>query len=124
MATTPTAPAAAAPAGLADNVASALCYALGLITGILFLVLEPYNRNKTIRFHAFQSIFYSVASILLWFVFMFLGVMTVGSTFFLWPIFWLIRLALFVLWLVLIIKAYQGQKLVLPVIGPMAEQQA
>ena len=41
--------------GLTDNVAAALCYALGLITGILFLVLAPYNQNRTIRFHAFQS---------------------------------------------------------------------
>src|ERR1041385_3385183 len=59
-------PQPAAPAqagGMADNVAAALCYLLGLITGILFLVLEPYNKNKTIRFHAFQSIFFNVAII-------------------------------------------------------------
>jgi hypothetical protein len=46
----------AAAGGMTDNVASALCYVLGLITGILFLVLSPYNQNKTVRFHAFQSI--------------------------------------------------------------------
>ena len=50
-------------APMADNVASALCYALGLITGIVFLVLEPYSKNRTIRFHAFQSIFMNVAII-------------------------------------------------------------
>jgi len=50
-----------AAAGMTDNAASALCYVLGLITGILFLVLAPYNQNKTIRFHAFQSIFLSIA---------------------------------------------------------------
>ena len=43
--------------GMTDNVASALCYALGFITGILFLVLAPYNQNRMVRFHAFQSIF-------------------------------------------------------------------
>ena len=32
--------------GMTDNVAGALCYALGLVTGILFLVLTPYNQNK------------------------------------------------------------------------------
>ena len=53
-----------AATGMTDNAASALCYVLGLITGILFLVLAPYNQNKTIRFHAFQSIFMSVACIL------------------------------------------------------------
>ncbi len=116
--------AAATPAGLTDNVASALCYALGLITGILFLVLAPYNQNAKIRFHAFQSIFYSVAAIALGFVFGFMAILSGGWTLFLLPVFWLIRIGLFVLWLVLIIKAYQDQKLVLPVIGPMAQQQA
>ncbi len=41
--------------------ACALCYLLGLLTGILFLVLEPYNKNRLIRFHAFQSIFLNIA---------------------------------------------------------------
>src|SRR5712692_747690 len=102
--------------GLTDNVASALCYALGLITGILFLVLAPYNQNPKIRFHAFQSIFYSVFAIALGFVFGFMAILSGGWTLFLLPIFWLIRIGLFVLWLVLIIKAYQNQKLVLPII--------
>ena len=48
-------------AGMTDNAASALCYALGIITGVLFLVLPPYNQNRTVRFHAFQSIFLFVA---------------------------------------------------------------
>src|SRR3954449_12938985 len=51
-------------AGMAENVAATLCYVLGLITGILFLVLPPYNRNPTIRFHAFQSIFLHLAVII------------------------------------------------------------
>ena len=46
-------PAMQASGTMTDNVASALCYVLGLITGILFLVLPPYNRNRSIRFHAF-----------------------------------------------------------------------
>lgn len=123
-ATPAAAPAAPSAAGLTENVACALCYAVGFITGILFLVLAPYNQNRNIRFHAFQSIFYSVAAIALGFVFGFVGILTGGWSLFLLPVFWLIRLGFFVLWLVLIIKAYQNQKLVLPIIGPMAEQQA
>ena len=124
-ATVPTAaPAAPSAAGLTENVACALCYAVGFVTGILFLVLAPYNQNRNIRFHAFQSIFYSVAAFALGIVFGFIGIITGGWTLFLLPVFWLIRLGMFVLWLVLIIKAYQNQKLVLPIIGPMAEQQA
>src|SRR5690349_20275840 len=56
----------ASAAGLPDNTAAALCYVLGLITGIIFLVLEPYSRNKLIRFHAFQSIFLNVALFIVW----------------------------------------------------------
>src|SRR5579862_6149041 len=52
--------------GLQTNVAAALCYLAGLVTGIIFLVLAPYNQNSTIRFHAFQSIFANVAWIILW----------------------------------------------------------
>ena len=52
---------AVAATGLADNVASALCYALGFITGIIFLGLAPYNQNKTVRFHAFQGLYLFVA---------------------------------------------------------------
>src|SRR5690242_13181818 len=50
-------PAAAPAAGIGENGASALCYVLGFITGIIFLVLDPYNKNRNVRFHAFQSIF-------------------------------------------------------------------
>ena len=116
--------AAPTAAGLTDNVASALCYSLGLITGILFLVLAPYNQNPKIRFHAFQSIFYCVFAIALGFVFGFMAILSGGWTLMLLPIFWLIRIGLFVVWLVLLIKAYQDQKFVLPILGPLAQQQA
>ena len=67
-------PAAAAPAptaqaaGLEENMACALCYVLGLLTGVLFLVLAPYNQNRLIRFHAFQSIFLNIAWIAIYIV--------------------------------------------------------
>ncbi len=117
-------------AGLQDNVAGALCYALGLITGILFLVLAPYNQNKTIRFHAFQSIFFNVAWIILHYGFgIVLGAMgyhLLGALFaILTSLVWLvIGLGGFLLWLVLMFKAYNNTPLVLPVIGPIAQKQA
>ena len=109
-------------AGMTDNAASALCYVLGLITGILFLVLAPYNQNKIIRFHAFQSIFLNVAWIAFWMVFnIVFAALHLFSLLFLSP---LIGLVFFILWIYMIITAYQGKKVVLPVIGPIAQQQA
>ena len=114
-----------AAAGMTDNVAGALSYALGLITGILFLILAPYNQNKTVRFHAFQSIFLNVALILFSFVLsIFLGIFHFIGAMFGLVIVPLIWLGFLVLWLYLIFSAYQGKKVVLPIIGPLAEQQA
>jgi uncharacterized membrane protein len=103
---------------MSDNIAAALCYLLGLITGILFLLLEPYNRNPIIRFHAFQSIFLHVAGIILWLASI---VVFHRLMFLLAP---LVSLAFFVLWLYLIVQAYQSRKVVLPIVGPLAEAQA
>ena len=112
----PVAPVAGA---MADNVAAALCYSLGLITGVLFLVLAPYNQNRTIKFHAFQSIFMNVACIV--FSIAGHGILVVMH---LWEFGFLITLACFLLWLYLVIQSYQGKTVVLPVIGPFAQQQA
>src|ERR1700722_7498547 len=61
-------PQVSATIGMTDNMAAALCYLFGFITGILFLVLAPYNQNRNIRFHAFQSIFLNIAWAILWVV--------------------------------------------------------
>jgi len=126
----PLPPPAAVPqaAGLDENVASALCYLLGLLTGILFLVLEPYNKNRLIRFHAFQAIFFNVAWIAVLIVLSIIG-------FALMPIPFLgamlsivlhlgAWLGFLILWLMLMYKAYNRERWVLPVIGPLAEKQA
>ena len=119
---------AAAQAGLSDNAASALCYVLGLITGILFLVIAPYNQNRSVRFHAFQSIFLNVAWIGLWIVLTIFSVVVSNISLMLAMLFGLVHMVIglgfLVLWIYMIIKAYQGQKVVLPVIGPLAEKQA
>jgi len=120
------APAVSAP--MADNVAGMLCYLVGLITGIIFLVLEPYSKNRNIRFHAFQSIFLNVAIIAIEIVFgivfrILLEIMgffgLLAGIFF--PIF---GLGCLVLWLYLLFSTYQGKTIVLPIIGPLAQKQA
>ncbi|MGP8244641.1 MAG: DUF4870 domain-containing protein [Bryobacteraceae bacterium] len=122
-------PAAAAP-GLTENAAAALCYLLGVITGVVFLVLAPYNQNKTIRFHAFQSIFLWVASVVVWVAWSIVsGIILAATGFgfgfsFLHLISLVINLAIFLFWVFMIVSAYQGKKIVLPVIGQLAEKQA
>ncbi len=113
---------------MTDNMAGALCYLFGFITGILFLVLAPYNQDRNIRFHAFQSIFLNIAWVALWIVISiilipfrlipFLGIfiaIVLQSV---------LGLGGFILWLYLMFKTYNNEKIVLPVVGPMAEKQA
>ena len=95
-----------------------------IIPAIVFLVLEPYNKRRFIRFHAFQCIFLCIALFvlgvalrILWLI-PFLG-WAVGIV--LSP---LILLAELILWIFLLMKAYQGQMFKLPVVGDMAEKQA
>ncbi|HWQ52731.1 MAG TPA: hypothetical protein VN442_03540 [Bryobacteraceae bacterium] len=120
--------ASAQTGGLSENAASALSYVLGFITGILFLVIAPYNQIKTVRFHAFQSIFLNVAWIAVWIAMTIVG--TVLSTIsFMLATLWglvslLLSLGMLVLWIFMIVKAYQGSKVVLPIVGPLAEKQA
>ena len=111
---------------MADNVASALCYALGFITGIIFLVLEPYNKNRAVRFHAFQSIFFSLAAFVVRFGISILvtALWSVSGFFLTFGLLSLVSLLFFILWLYLLISTYQGKTVVLPIIGPLAQQQA
>jgi uncharacterized membrane protein len=113
--------------GLQDNVASALCYLLLILSGVLFLVIEPYNRNRTVRFHAFQSIFVWIGIVVLsiafsiisrfWAMIPFAGWIVSGLV---WSAF---GVGVFVLWIALMYKAYNREKWILPVVGPLAEKQ-
>ena len=119
---------AAAGSGLTDNVASALAYLVGFITGIIFLVLAPYNQNKVVRFHAFQSIFLSVAYIAIGIGLSIFSIIVHAISFWLGAMFGLVHLVVslgfFILWLYMMFKAYNNTKVVLPIIGPLAEKQA
>ena len=112
-------PAMQASGAMADNVASALCYLLGLVTGIIFLVMAPYNKNPVIRFHAFQSIFLNVVCIVASIVLNMVLVML-----HLWALTPLVSLAILATFIFMLVMAYQGKTIVLPVIGPIAQQQA
>jgi uncharacterized membrane protein len=120
------APVGVAAAPLEDNIAAMLCYVAGFVTGIVFLVMAPYNQNRMIRFHAFQSIFFNVACIVVQIAFYILmailAIVHLGflAALLLYPL----GLLFFAGWLYLVISAYQGKTVVLPIIGPLAQKQA
>lgn len=107
------------------NVPAALCYLALAISGLFFLTLEPYSRDKEIRFHAWQAILLGLgifgcytlsivlALLLPWALVAILGALTAVT-----------GLGLVVVWLALMYKAYVGERLKLPLIGPIAESKA
>ncbi|MBV9677245.1 MAG: hypothetical protein JO185_12990 [Acidobacteriaceae bacterium] len=103
--------------GMSENVAGALCYLVGFITGIIFLVIAPYNQNKFVRFHAFQSIFTHFGIILLSTL---LSIVTHGLFILLFP---LALLAIVALWIYMMVTAYQGKTVRLPLVGDLAAKQ-
>lgn len=123
--TTATVMVPAAAAGLTENAAGALCYLGGLLTGIIFLALAPYNQNPRIKFHAFQSIFFNLVWIVGWFALIPLGMLLPYSlSGFLSTVSFLISSSALLLWIFLMWRAYQGQPFSLPLIGVIAQRQA
>jgi uncharacterized membrane protein len=104
---------------LGDNVAGALCYLGFAVTAIIFLLLPPYSTRKSVRFHAFQSLLITGAWIILNILFaLVLPFIIHGAAAS------LVQLAGMLLWLFLMWKTYNNERIVLPVIGPIAEKQA
>jgi uncharacterized membrane protein len=116
----PPPPPPAAGQGLSSNAAAAISY-ITFIPAVLFLVMEPYNRDRFVRFHAWQCIALTVVAVGLGIIFHILSIM---SFHLLWWMFLLIRLAirliLFVFWLIALIKASQGQWYKIPIVGDLA----
>jgi uncharacterized membrane protein len=99
--------------GMQANIAALLSYLLGFITGIVFYVME--KENKFVRFHAMQSIvtfgFTFVAMVILGFI------PVLG-----WVLGTLLWIASIILWIILMMKAYQGEYFKLPIAGDIAEK--
>jgi uncharacterized membrane protein len=97
-----------------ENLMGALCYLLGFITGIIFLLVE--KQSKFVRFHAMQS------TILFGGIF----IVNIGLGFIPilgWVAGMLLSLLAFVLWIVLMWKAFQGEMYKVPYVGDIAEKQ-
>ena len=111
------------------NLVGALTYLAGFITGIIFLVLDPYKSNSFVRFHAFQSIFFNVAWIALWIVWMIVSAVLTPLTAGIFgliavPLMLLFTLAGFGIWIFLMYQAYQQKLFKLPVVGKFAAEHA
>lgn len=102
------------PLGLSENIEGLLCYALGWVTGIIFLIIE--KESKFVKFHAIQSIitflFLQVAYWVIRFIPFIGGLLAT-----------LISILMFILWILLMYKAYNREMYKLPVAGDVAEQQ-
>jgi len=126
MGTTPQTPSSSG-GGLQPNIAALLGYLIWILA-IVWLVVEPYSKNRFVRFHAFQAIGLVVAiialnigSVILSIILAFIPYIGPIFAMLLWPVVWL---AIFGLWIFLMYKAYNNEMWKLPVIGDFAEKQA
>lgn len=111
---------------LNDKLVGVIAY-FTFIPPVVLLLIEPFKNNRFIRFHAFQSIFLTIAALALW-----LAVRLAFVVFALIPVIghlltllfaMIFTLGLFVLWILLLVKVLQGEKFKLPLIGDLAERQ-
>jgi len=111
------------------NVVGALTYLAGFITGIIFLMLDPYKSNSFVRFHAFQSIFFNVAWIAFWVVWMIVSAVLTPLTAGVFglvalPLMLVFAVAGFGIWIFLMYQAYQQKLFELPIVGKFAAEHA
>lgn len=112
---------------LTENIAGALAY-LTFIPAVVFLVLVPYNRNRFVRFHSVQCLLFCGVGVLIA-----IALKLAGLVLFIIPVLgpllvvlvaMVVGLAAVVIWLVLVVKAFQGEIFKLPVLGDFAESYA
>jgi uncharacterized membrane protein len=112
---------------LPEPIAGALAY-LTFIPAILFLVLEPYNKNRFVRFHSVQCLLLWAAAIVLAIALklasVVLFIIPVLGPLLVWVVTVVVGLAVLVIWLVLVVKAFQGEMFKLSMLGDLAEQYA
>ena len=99
--------------GLEANIAGLLSYAFGFVSGIVFYVIE--KESTYVRFHALQSILVFVALVVINVVLGFIPILGLLVNILLWPL-------TAIVWILLMVKAYQGQRFKLPVVGDIAEK--
>ncbi len=109
---------------LSDNAAGAIAY-FTFVPALIFLLIPPYNTNRYVRFHAWQSLMLNLSAILISFLLSFVLVIFLVFKADLMVVFErLVWVGWFVLWLICVVKAMNGQRFKLPILGVLAERQA
>jgi uncharacterized membrane protein len=109
-------------AGMSENATCGLAY-ITFIPAIIFLATAPYNQNAKVRFHSWQSIFLAIGWVALWVVITVIG-MIPGLNLIDILLAPLVSLAFFVLWLIVMISAFTGKMIKIPVLAAFAAKQA
>jgi len=109
--------------GLSENAAGGLAY-ITIIPAIIFLLVAPYNRSSYVRFHSWQCIFLAIAWIVIDVAIGILGRVTTLLSWFAFGLYPLVALGMLILWLIVLIKAFNGERFKLPVVGELADKQA
>jgi uncharacterized membrane protein len=116
-------PSTANQTGLSENAAGGLAY-ITVIPAIILLIVEPYNKSSYVRFHAWQCIFWVLGWIARDVVVGICGMILPFFHLFAYGLYSMVSLAMLILWLIVLIKAFNGERFKLPIIGDLAEKQA
>jgi uncharacterized membrane protein len=109
--------------GLSDNAAGGLAY-ITIIPAIIFLIVPPYNQKPFVRFHSWQSIFLCIVWVVVDVVLSVFGRFVPFGGFLAFALIPLVGLLFFILWIIVIIQAFNGKTFKVPLIGDLAEKQA
>ncbi|MFZ1083989.1 MAG: hypothetical protein WAN35_03360 [Terracidiphilus sp.] len=111
------------PTGLSDNAAGGLAY-LTIIPAIVFLIVAPFKNSSFVRFHAWQSIFVYVAWAVVHIMVEIIQNIVPAVVFFTLPLWELVGLTFFVVLVIVFVSAFNGKRILLPIVGGLAEKQA
>jgi uncharacterized membrane protein len=110
-----------------DRALGAVAY-IGMIPAVILLLIPALRGNRFVRFHSWQSVLFTIASavlgVVLKLLFMVLAILPVVGFLLAWLSLGIGSMGIFILWIVLLVKAALGNYYQLPVVGPLAERLA
>jgi uncharacterized membrane protein len=110
--------------GLSDNAIAAISY-ITFVPAVVFLVLDPYNKSRFVRFNAWQCIFLTIAAIIVSFALaIVLGIMAFFTLGLAHLLNFLVGLVWLLVWVLCIVQALNGKTFKLPIVGALADKQA